>query len=92
MATVNLAGIAKRAGTTVVSLQRLIEKGEGSESLAKRIGAGKGQITLFVAGTASPDIARVLGSSLPNAQGLRDTLGREGAIGLILGLACGISS
>lgn len=84
----SLAGIASKAGTTSSNLKKLISKGEGSPSLAQRIGTTSTNLTGFVDGRASPGIAKALGTTSANAQELRDSIGRQGAIGLIIGLAC----
>ena len=82
-------GIAAKAGTTSSRIEELIQTGEGSSGLASRIGTTSSRITEFVAGRASPGIARALGTTTANAQLLRDAIDRAGAIGLIIGLACG---
>ncbi|WP_165424095.1 hypothetical protein [Pseudoxanthomonas winnipegensis] len=46
-------------------------------------------ITNFVNGTASAGVANALGTTTSNAQELRNLIGRDGAIDLIIGLACG---
>lgn len=83
-------GIAQKAGTISTNIQKLISRGEGSPMLAGRIGTTSGRITEFVAGCASMGIAAALGTTTSNAQRLRNEIGREGAIGLIIGLACGM--
>ena len=88
----NLVGIASRAGVNTACLENLINKGEGSIRLANRIGTSRANITKFIEGTVSPGIAAALGTSREHAQDLRDKIGREGAIGIIIGLACGIDS
>jgi hypothetical protein len=85
----SLIGIAQKAGTTSSNIQKLISTGQGSPSLAARIGTTTTNITAFVDGRASASIAMALGTTTSNAQYLRDAIGREGAIGLIIGLACG---
>ena len=87
----SLIGVAGRAGTTSSYLEKLIATGEGSPSLAGRLGTTTRNITEFVNGAASPGIARLLGTTTSNAQLLRDLIGREGAIGLVIGLACGLN-
>jgi hypothetical protein len=86
----SLAGIASQAGTSSTNIERLIQTGQGSPGLAAQIGTTASNITDFVVGRASPGIAKALGTTASNAQALRDMVGREGAIGLIIGLACGI--
>lgn len=86
----NLVGVASRAGVNPTCLENLINKGDGSILLAKRIGTSRANITKFIEGTVSPGIAEALGTRREHAQELRDKIGREGAIGLIIGLACGM--
>ncbi len=88
----NLVGIAARAGVSTTCLENLINNGEGSIRLAKRIGTNRANITKFIEGTVSPAIATALGTSREHAQDLRDKIGRDGAIGLIIGLACGMNN
>ena len=87
----SLIGIAGYAGTTTGNLQKLIAAGEGSPNLAARLGTTTRNITDFINGAASPSLAKLLGTTTPNAQLLRDLIGREGAIGLVIGLACGLN-
>jgi hypothetical protein len=84
------AGIAASAGTTVSGIDQLIRHGSGSPGLAATIGTTPGALTSFVNGQAAADIAQALGTTAGAAQELRNLLGREGAIGLIIGLACGM--
>jgi hypothetical protein len=85
-------GIASQAGTISKSISKLIDTGQGSPGLASTIGTTSLRITQFVDGTASPGIAQALGTTTVNAQLLRNDIGRKGAIGLIIGLACGRGS
>jgi hypothetical protein len=86
----SFAGIAASAGTTVSGIDQLIRHGSGSPGLAATIGTTPGALTSFVNGQAAADIAQALGTTAGAAQELRNMLGREGAIGLIIGLACGM--
>jgi hypothetical protein len=85
----NFAGIAANAGTNVASIEQLIRHGSGSPGLAATIGTTPASITSFVNGQVSADIAAALGATPGAAQELRNMIGREGAIGLVIGLACG---
>ena len=85
----SLVGIVAKAGTTSAGVEKLISNGQGSPGFASRIGTTSANITDFISGRASPGIAQALGTTTANAQLLRNVIGREGAIGLILGLACG---
>lgn len=84
------AGIASQAGTTSANIEKLIRTGEATPGLASTIETTSANLTAFVNGKASPGIASAMGTTTANAQILRDEIGREGAIGLIIGLACGI--
>ena len=85
----SLTGIASTAGTTTSNIEQLIHSGAGSAGLASSIGTTSSAITNFVSGQASAGIASALGTTTSCAQELRNLIGREGAIGLIIGLACG---
>ncbi|GAW96732.1 MULTISPECIES: hypothetical protein [Colwellia] len=85
-------GIARNAGTISTNIEKLIRSGEGSPGLSKRIGTTSTNITAFINGKASLGIAKALGTTTTNAQQLRDEIGREGAIGVIIGLACGMDA
>ena len=84
-------GIASKAGTTSTNIEKLIRNGEGSPSLSRNIGTTSTNITDFINGRANPGIAKALGTTTQNAQKLRDEVGRDAAIGIVLGLACGNS-
>ena len=86
----NYAGLASQAGTTSANIQKSIRTGEATPGLASTVETTSANLTAFVNGKASPGIAFSLGTTTTNAQLLRDEIGREGAIGLIIGLACGI--
>lgn len=88
----NFAGIASSAGTNVSGIEQLIRHGSGSPGLAATIGTTPAAITSFINGQASADIALALGATPGAAQELRNMIGREGAVGLIIGLACGLGS
>ncbi|HDH33919.1 MAG TPA: hypothetical protein ENG88_00500 [Nitrospirae bacterium] len=88
----NLVGIASRAGVNKTCLENLINNGKGSNQLAKKLGTRRANITKFIEGTVSPGIAAAIGTSREHSQELRDKIGREGAIGIIIGLVCGLGS
>lgn len=88
----SFAGIASSAGTTIPGVEQLVRHGSGSPGLAATIGTSPSAINSFVNGQASADIAAALGTSSGELQELRRMIGREGAIGLIIGLACGIGN
>ena len=86
----SFAGIAATAGTTIPGIEELLRHGSGSPGLAATIGTTPASITSFINGQVSADIAAALGATPGAAQELRHRIGREGAIGLVIGLACGI--
>jgi len=86
----SFAGIAASAGTTIAGIEELLRHGTGSPGLAATLGATPASITAFVNGQVSADIAAALGATPSAAQELRNRIGREGAIALVLGLACGL--
>lgn len=86
----SFAGIASTAGATSSSIEQLIRNGTGSAGLASTIGTTSSAITNFVNGKASAGIASALGTTTSSAQELRNRIGRDGAVGLIIGLACGL--
>lgn len=88
----SFAGIAATAGTTIPGIEQLVRHGSGSPGLAATIGTTPSAINGFVNGQASADIALALGTGSGELQELRRMIGREGAIGLIIGLACGIGN
>ena len=88
----SFAGMAASAGATVPGIEQLVRHGNGSPGLAATIGTTPSAINAFVNGQASADIAAALGTSSAELQELRRMIGREGAIGLIVGLACGIGN
>lgn len=88
----SFAGIASSAGTTIPGIEQLVRHGSGSPGLAATIGTTPSAINGFINGQASADIAAALGASSGELQELRRMIGREGAIGLIIGLACGIGN
>ena len=82
-------GIAAKAGTTSANIKKFIRTGDCSPGFANTIGTTTTNIKAFVNGKASPGLAQTLGTNTSSAQGLREEIGRVGAIGLIIGLACG---
>ena len=85
----SLTGIAARAGVTTSNLQQLIAHGSATAGFAGRLGVTTSNVNDFINGSASAGIANALGTTTSSAQELRNLIGREGAIGLVIGLACG---
>ncbi|PKG39089.1 hypothetical protein [Psychromonas sp. Urea-02u-13] len=84
-------GIASKAGTTTGNIKKLLHTGHACPSVSRRLGTTSANITAFINGKVTPSIAKVLGATTPHAQLLRDEISKEASIGIILGLACGIS-
>ncbi len=82
--------VAQRAGLSVSELLDLTH-GKVSPSVAMRLGSvSVSDVTAFIGGNATMRMAQRLGVSLPvAASGLAQAAGRDGAIGIILGLLLG---
>ncbi|NKB38586.1 MAG: hypothetical protein GKR93_15740 [Gammaproteobacteria bacterium] len=74
------------AGTTSNSIQ-LLFTGQVSEGIATSLGTTAAAVQKFINGQASEGLATAIGISSSELQHLRNDLGKDGAIGLILGLA-----
>lgn len=85
--------VAQRAGVPVSEVLDLTH-GRVSAQIAMRIGGvGASDLTAFIGGETTMRMALRLGISLPGAgNGLVQLVGRDGAIGIILGLLLGRSS
>lgn len=84
-----LSGLAVRIDIPSAAIEKFISTGEAAPGIASALGTGPVQVTDFVQGRATGGIAATIGLTVVEAQQLRDALGREGAIGLLLGVACG---
>jgi hypothetical protein len=84
--------VAEQAGISSVALERLI-RGEVSESVAEKIG-GTNAIGLqrFIDGGTSVGLAARLKCSEVGLKELREVIGRQGAIGLLIGLCLPLSA
>ncbi|MGG0847897.1 hypothetical protein [Peribacillus simplex] len=82
----SLIGISGSMGTTQSNLVNLIRKGRVSPSISGTLNTTASSVEDFINGRASVGIASVLGTTTSTAQDLRNEIGREGAIGLIIGL------
>ena len=80
------ASIAKHLGLSPVAFERLVH-GEVPETVADKIGPSTSAgLQRFVDGDTSSAIADKLKCTEAAVQALRDAIGREGAIGLLIGL------
>lgn len=84
----NGTGIARRLGISTEAVEQFIQEGAVPETLGSKIG-GASTLALqqFVDGGTSITVASRLGCSAETVQELRNLLGRDGAIGLLLGLS-----
>ena len=86
------ASIAKHIGISPIAFERLV-RGEVPETVADIIGhTTSGALQRFVEGDTSSAIARRLKCNEETIQLLRDAIGREGAIGLLIGLCVPVPS
>jgi hypothetical protein len=86
-------GIASKAGTLSSGIEALIRDGRCSIGLASKLGCLSSGVESFIEGRSCPiPLAKHCGSLTSNMMALRAEIGREGAIGLILGLALGLPS
>lgn len=85
----SLIGIASKAKITTASLDSLIA-GKVTTGVALRIGATSNSLQEFLDGATSIALASLIGCTSSSLQELRGTIGREGAIGLLLGLCIGL--
>ena len=77
--------LASRLGITDMALDRLLQ-GDVPVTLAARLDTTQASLQAFVDGSAEVGIAAELGCSPRAVQRLRDEIGREGAIGVLIGL------
>jgi hypothetical protein len=81
--------IAQELGLTLRDYERFLN-GEVPESVSRRFGATTEAIHEFVNGGTSFRLAHYCGCQEDDLQDLRRAIGREGAIGLLIGLClCG---
>jgi hypothetical protein len=82
----SLIGLASICGVTSSSLKDLM-KGRVGVGIAGRLGVTSSSLQKFVDGGTSIGLASELGILSSNLQELRDSIGREGAIGFLIGVA-----
>ena len=88
----SLMDIALRTGIPLMDIEDLVQ-GAVTDGVAERLAVPQLALQEFVAhGQASAKVAHRLGLSMASAEELAQSLGRDGAIGLILGLLLGSSS
>ncbi len=80
----SLLAIAAAMGVSTSDLERLL-RGEPTVEMADRTGVSTRSLQEFIDGHAGFGIAPMFHSMATNVQELRDRIGREGAIGLLIG-------
>ena len=78
-------GMASKLGITTDSLEELLT-GKVPDQVASKLSTSSEVLQEFVDGVASPVLIWTIGADVDDLQRLRDRLGREGAIGLVVGL------
>jgi hypothetical protein len=81
----DLFGVASSMGVAQSELENLLA-GRASLGIAKKLGVSRMDLQRFVAGDVSMSMALALGMLQPQAQALRDRVGREGSVGIIIGV------
>ena len=84
----SLTGIATKSGIGEPNIDAMLE-GRFPDHAGSAWDVNAEQLRDFVDGTASHGVASLCGVSIEEAQELRDRLGREGAVGFLIGLALG---
>ena len=78
-------GMASKLGIPTDSLEQLLA-GTVPDHVASKLSTSTDVLQEFVDGVASPVLMWTIGTGVDDIQRLRDRLGREGAIGLVVGL------
>lgn len=87
----SLMDIAVRTGIPLIDIEDLVS-GTVTDNVARRLMVPQLALQEFVThGQTSAKVAHRLGMSMASAEELAESLGREGAIGLVLGLLLGAS-
>lgn len=81
----SLIGLAGRCDVTSTSLKSLMA-GKVPVAVASKLGVTSSSLQKFIDGGTSISLAGKLGILSTNLQEVRNTIGKEGAIGMILGL------
>jgi hypothetical protein len=85
----SLMDIALRTGVPLIDIEDLVS-GTVTDSVASRLGVPLLALQEFVShGQASAKVAHRLAMSMAGAEELAQALGRDGAVGLVLGLLLG---
>jgi hypothetical protein len=84
----SLLSTATKMGVTTSALQDLIN-GHVPLSIAAQLGVTASSLQQFIDGSASVSTGRLFSVTSSGAQDLRNQVGKNGAIGLIIGLCIG---
>lgn len=71
----------------IVSNVKKIIQGEISMEVASRLGVTPNSVTDFINGKVNPSMGMAFGMPSSKLQEIRNCIGREGAIGMVLGMA-----
>jgi hypothetical protein len=82
----NVVGIANAMGVSMQCVSDLVD-GTATVGLSTRIGISEAALQAFIDGQPSPGIATVLGTTESAVDDLREAIGWQGAVGLLMGLA-----
>ena len=77
--------IASSIGLAQSELEKLLA-GRAGVGLAKKLGVIRMDLQRFISGEVSLSMAYALGMPQPQAQALRDHVGQEGAVGILIGI------
>jgi hypothetical protein len=81
----SMLGVASAMGVTTFSLEKLLE-GEATFGISSQLKISLSVLQDFINGKVNPIMAGQLGISASTLQELRDKIGKDGAIGLLIGL------
>ena len=81
----SMLGVASAMGVTTFSLEKLLE-GEATFGVSSQLKISLSVLQDFIDGKVNPILAGSLGIPSSTLQELREKVGKEGAIGLIIGL------
>ena len=82
--------IASSMRLAQLELEKLLA-GRAGVGLAKKLGVTRMDLQRFISGEVSLSMAYALGMPQPQAQALRDHVGREGAVGILIGICAAAS-
>lgn len=68
------------------SIEKII-RGDVSMEVASRLGATPNSVTDFINGKVNPSMGMAFGMPSSKLQEIRNCIGKEGAIGMVLGMA-----